>query len=165
MNQRIRAREVRVINHDGTQLGIMQIDDALAAADREGLDLVEVSPNANPPVCRIMDYGKYKYEQKKKASDARKSQHVTHLKEVKFRPGTSTHDFEFKLNNVRRFLKEGHKAKITITFRGRQIAYPDLGRQLLGRVAEATKEEAVVEQHPRFEGRNMTMILAPPSQH
>ncbi len=143
----------------------MQIDDARETADRESLDLVEVSPNAAPPVCRIMDYGKYKYEQKKKASDARKSQHVTHLKEVKFRPGTSIHDFDFKLNNVRRFLKEGHKAKITITFRGRQIAYPDLGRKLLGRVAEATKEEAVVEQYPRFEGRNMTMILAPPSQH
>ena len=115
-----------MINHDGTQLGIMLIDDALEAAENEGLDLVEVSPTAAPPVCRIMDYGKYKYEQKKKANEAKKSQHLTLLKEVKFRPSTSIHDFDFKLNNVKRFLKEGNKAKITITFRGRQIAYPAL---------------------------------------
>lgn len=164
MNKKIRAREVRVINHEGIQLGIMQIDDALAASDNEGLDLVEVSPTASPPVCRIMDYGKYKYEQKKKANEAKKSQHMTVLKEVKFRPSTSIHDFDFKLNNVKRFLKEGNKAKVTITFRGRQIAYPDRGRKILGRIAEATQEEGVVEQHPKFEGRNMTMIIAPHSQ-
>jgi translation initiation factor IF-3 len=157
--------EVRVINHDGTQLGILPINEALQAAENETLDLVEVSPNANPPVCRIMDYGKYKYEQKKKANEARKSQHTTQLKEVKFRPNTSSHDFDFKLNNVKRFLKEGNKAKITITFRGRQIAYPQLGRDILGRIAEATKDEAVVEQHAKFEGRNMTMILAPQPHH
>ena len=158
-------REVRVINHDGTQLGILPIEEALEAAESEGLDLVEVSPTATPPVCRVMDYGKYKYEQKKKASDARKNQHTTLLKEVKFRPNTSVHDFEFKLNNVKRFLKDGNKAKITITFRGRQITHPELGRALLSRVAEAIKEEAVIEQHAKFEGRNMTMILAPPSQN
>lgn len=158
-------REVRVINHDGTQLGILPIEEALEAAEREGLDLVEVSPTAAPPVCRVMDYGKYKYEQKKKASDARKSQHTTLLKEVKFRPNTSVHDFEFKLNNVKRFLKDGNKAKITITFRGRQITHPELGRALLTRVAEAIKEEGVIEQHAKFEGRNMTMILAPQSQN
>jgi translation initiation factor IF-3 len=156
---------VRVINHDGAQLGILPIREALETADREGLDLVEVSPNASPPVCRIMDYGKYKYEQKKKASDARKSQHVTHLKEVKFRPGTSGHDFDFKLNNIRRFLGEGHKAKVTITFRGREIAYPDLGRQMLGRIAEATKDVSAIELQAKFEGRNMIMILAPTHHH
>ena len=132
-------REGRVINHDGTQLGILPIEEALEAAESEGLDLVEVSPTATPPVCRVMDYGKYKYEQKKKASDARKNQHTTLLKEVKFRPNTSVHDFEFKLNNVKRFLKDGNKAKITITFRGRQITHPELGRALLSRVAEAIK--------------------------
>jgi translation initiation factor IF-3 len=152
---------VRVINHDGTQLGILPIKEALETADREGLDLVEVSPNTSPPVCRIMDYGKYKYEQKKKTSDARRSQHVTHLKEVKFRPGTSEHDFEFKLHNIRRFLGEGHKAKVTITFRGREIAYPDLGRQMLRRIAEATMDVSAVESQAKFEGRNMIMILAP----
>jgi translation initiation factor IF-3 len=152
---------VRVINHDGTQLGILPIKEALETADQEGLDLVEVSPNTSPPVCRIMDYGKYKYEQKKKTSDARRSQHVMHLKEVKFRPGTSEHDFEFKLNNIRRFLGEGHKAKVTITFRGREIAYPDLGRQMLRRIAEATKDVSAVESQAKFEGRNMIMILAP----
>jgi len=155
---------VRVINHDGTQLGVLPIRDALELAERENLDIVEVSPNSNPPVCRIMDYGKFKYEQKKKASDARKTQHVMLLKEVKFRPNTSEHDYEFKLNNIRRFLEEGHKAKVTITFRGREIAYPDHGRQMLQRIAEATKDRSTVESFPRFEGRAMIMILAPTSQ-
>ena len=154
-----------MINHDGGQLGVMPIREALEAAERENLDLVEVSPNAAPPVCRIMDYGKYKYEQKKKASDARKSQHVTHLKEVKFRPNTSEHDYDFKVNNIRRFLEEGHKAKVTITFRGREIAYPELGRQVLERIADAMKDKSIIEMPARFEGRNMIMILAPQAHH
>jgi len=156
---------VRVINHDGTQLGVLPLREALELAERENLDIVEVSPNSTPPVCRIMDYGKYKYEQKKKAGEARKSQHVTLLKEVKFRPNTSEHDYEFKVNNIRRFLEEGHKAKVTITFRGREIAYPDHGRQMLLRIAEATKDHSVVESAARFEGRSMIMILAPTASH
>jgi len=150
-----------VIDPDGVQLGIMPIEEALAAAEERGLDLVEVAPNARPPVCRIMDYGKYKYEEARKARLARKKQHQVQVKEVKFRPGIEAHDFEFKVRHARRFLQEGDKVKATMMFRGRQMAHPELGREVLDRVAQAVEDVGKVEVEPTMEGRNMTMILAP----
>jgi translation initiation factor IF-3 len=161
INRAIRVKEVRVIDPEGKQLGIMPLAEALRAAANYDLDLVEVSPKSDPPVCRIMDYGKFKYQQQKKAHDAKKKQAVAHLKEVKMRPKTEEHDFQFKLRHIERFLKEGNKTKITIVFRGRELAHPDLGRNMINRVVEETKEYGRVEQDPRFEGRNFIMILAP----
>jgi translation initiation factor IF-3 len=161
INREIRAREVRVIDPDGKQLGILPLFEALRAASNLELDLVEVSPKSEPPVCRIMDYGKFKYQQRKKDQEARKKQVVIHLKEVKMRPKTEVHDFQFKLRHIERFLKEGNKIKVTIVFRGREMAHPDLGRKMLMRVTEETKEWAKVEQEPKFEGRNCVMVLAP----
>ncbi len=152
---------MRLIAADGTQLGIVPTEVALAKAEEEGLDLVEISPTARPPVCKIMDYGKYKYEAKKKAAEARKKQVVVQLKEVKLRPKTDEHDYEVKVRNVRRFLEEGNKARITIMFRGREIAHKEIGQRLLQKVAEDVKEFGVIEQAPRLEGRQMFMILAP----
>ncbi|WP_367616434.1 translation initiation factor IF-3 [Corallococcus exercitus] len=160
-NRRIRAREVRVVGPNAEQLGVMSLEAALTRAQADGLDLVEISPMAKPPVCKIMDYGKFKYEEKKKASDAKKKQVVVHLKEVKLRPKTEEHDYEFKVRNVRRFLEEGNKAKITIQFRGREITHKELGSAILDDVTKDLKEIAVVEQNPRMEGRQMFMILAP----
>ncbi|GMT99458.1 hypothetical protein KH5H1_35770 [Corallococcus caeni] len=160
-NRRIRAREVRVVGPNAEQLGVMSLESALTRAQADGLDLVEISPMAKPPVCKIMDYGKFKYEEKKKASDAKKKQVVVHLKEVKLRPKTEEHDYEFKVRNVRRFLEEGNKAKITIQFRGREITHKELGSAILDDVTKDLKEIAVVEQNPRMEGRQMFMILAP----
>src|SRR5690606_15513028 len=139
----------------------MSIEEALAAAEARGLDLVEVAPNARPPVTRIMDYGKYKYEEARKARQARKKQHHVQVKEVKFRPGIEPHDFEFKLRHARRFLEEGNKVKATMMFRGRQMAHPELGREVLFRVAEAVEDVGRIESEPSLEGRNMTMVLAP----
>lgn len=139
----------------------MPVEQALAAAEERGLDLVEVAPNARPPVCRIMDYGKYKYEEARKARQARKKQHQVTVKEVKFRPGIEAHDFEFKVRHARRFLEEGDKVKATMMFRGRQMAHPELGREVLDRVAQAVDDVGKVESEPTMEGRNMTMILAP----
>ncbi len=161
VNERIRIKEVRVISQDGTQLGILPIEQALHAAYEQHLDLVEVAPEARPPVCRIMDYGKYRYEQAKKAREAKKKQTVIELKEIKLRPKTEEHDFQFKARHAERFLKEGNKAKITMMFRGREMIRMDRGKALLDRFVEALKEVAVVEQAPKVEGRNMTMILAP----
>lgn len=161
INREIRAKEVRVIDPDGKQLGVITVMEALRAAANFELDLVEVSPKSDPPVCRIMDYGKFKYQQSKKAHDARKRQAVVHLKEVKMRPKTEEHDFQFKLRHIERFLKEGNKTKITIVFRGRELAHPDIGRNMMGRVTEEAKEWGKVEQLPKFEGRNFTMVLAP----
>ncbi len=161
MNRQIRISPVRVISAEGAQLGIMPVDEALAAAESQGLDLVEVAPNARPPVVRIMDYGKFKYEQARKAREARKKQHQIHIKEVKFRPGIEPHDFEFKIRHARRFLEEGNKVKATMMFRGRQMAHPELGREVLIRVAQALEDVGRVEADPLLEGRNMTMILAP----
>jgi translation initiation factor IF-3 len=161
VNRQIRISPVRVIDPDGVQLGIMPIEEALAAAEERGLDLVEVAPNARPPVCRIMDYGKYKYEEARKARLARKKQHQVQVKEVKFRPGIEAHDFEFKVRHARRFLQEGDKVKATMMFRGRQVAHPELGREVLDRVAQAVEDVGKVEIEPTMEGRNMTMILAP----
>ncbi|NBD09116.1 translation initiation factor IF-3 [Corallococcus silvisoli] len=160
-NRRIRAREVRVVGPNAEQLGVMSIEAALTRAQADGLDLVEISPMAKPPVCKIMDYGKFKYEEKKKASETKKKQVVVHLKEVKLRPKTEEHDYEFKVRNVRRFLEEGNKAKITIMFRGREITHKELGSAILEDVTKDLKEVAVVEQNPRMEGRQMFMILAP----
>ncbi len=161
MNRQIRISPLRVIAADGAQLGIMDVDTALAAAVDQGLDLVEVAPLARPPVVRIMDYGKFKFEQAKMARQAKKKQHVIHLKEVKFRPGIEEHDFATKTRHAREFLAEGNKVKVTLMFRGRQIAHPELGRVVVNRVAAALADVAKVETEPKFEGKFMTMILTP----
>jgi len=161
INRAIRVKEVRVIDPEGKQLGILPIFEALRVASSFDLDLVEVSPKSEPPVCRIMDYGKFKYQQQKKAHDAKKKQAIIHLKEVKMRPKTEEHDFQFKLRHIERFLKEGNKIKITVVFRGRELTHPDLGRNMINRVVEGIKEIGKVEQEPKFEGRNYIMILAP----
>jgi translation initiation factor IF-3 len=152
---------VRVIDENGQQVGIMSLGDALRLAESKELDLVEVSPMARPPVCRIMDYGKFKYEQAKKAQEARKKQAVVSIKEIKMRPKTDEHDFDFKLKNVRRFLGEGSKTKITVVFRGREMAHPEFGRRMLDRVTDELKDVATIEQSPRMEGRTISMIVAP----
>lgn len=150
-----------MIGAAGEQLGILPTEVALQRAQAEGMDLVEISPMAKPPVCKLMDYGKFKYETKKKASEAKKKQMVVQLKEVKLRPKTEEHDYEFKVKNVRRFLEEGNKARVTIMFRGREITHKEIGNQILQEVIEDVKEVGVVEQPPRQEGRQMFMILAP----
>lgn len=159
MNERIRVPEVRVIGTDGAQLGVMSPEEGLRLAEEQGLDLVEVAPNSRPPVCRIMDYGRYKYEQKKKSGKGKG--HPTALKEVKLRPGTDQHDLEFKLRNARRFLKEGDKVKVTVMFRGREIVHRSLGHEQLQRVRELLGNLANVENPPRMEGRFLSMILVP----
>ncbi|MEE9172383.1 MAG: translation initiation factor IF-3 [candidate division NC10 bacterium] len=161
INERIRVREIRVISSDGAQLGIMSPEEALEKAQGLGLDLVEVAPQAQPPVCRILDYGKYRYEQSKKAREAKKKQTVIQLKEIKLRPKTDEHDFNFKARHVERFIRAGHKAKVTMMFRGREMVHTELGRRQLDRLAELLKDVATLEQSPRLEGRNMTMILTP----
>jgi translation initiation factor IF-3 len=161
VNRQIRISPVRVIGDDGEQLGIMPVEEALEAAEAQGLDLVEVAPNSRPPVVRIMDYGKYKYEQSRKARQAKKKQHTTQVKEVKFRPGIEAHDLEFKLRHARRFLEEGNKVKTTMMFRGRQLAHPELGREVLDRVASELEDVGRIESQPKLEGRNMIMVLAP----
>src|SRR4051812_35036955 len=160
-NRRIRARELRVIGPEGEQLGVIPLEVALAKAAEFGLDLVEVSPMAKPPVCKIMDYGKFKYETKKKANEAKKKQTVVKLKEVKFRPKTEEHDYAFKTKNIRDFLEEGNKARCTVMFRGREITHREIGQAILTRIATDLKDLAVVEQSPRLEGRLLFMILAP----
>ena len=162
INREIRAKEVRVIDSEGKQLGILPLVEALRVAANADLDLVEVSPKSEPPVCRIMDFGKFKYQQSKKAHDAKKKQAVVHLKEVKLRAKTEEHDLEFKLRHIERFLKEGNKTKVTIIFKGREITHSDLGKQMMGRIAEKAKEWGKIEQPAKFEGRNYVMILAPP---
>ncbi|MEN6484215.1 MAG: translation initiation factor IF-3 [Syntrophobacteraceae bacterium] len=161
VNERIRASEVRVIGVDGEQLGVLPIRKALELAAQGELDLVEVAPNADPPVCKIMDYGKFKYQQNKRSQEAKKKQTVIQVKEVKVRPKTDEHDLEVKIRHVRRFLGQKDKAKVTILFRGREIAYADQGMKVLDRIRDELKDEAVVEQAPKMEGRNMVMILAP----
>jgi len=150
-----------VIGVNGEQVGIMSIQEALAAADSAGLDLVEVAPTADPPVCRIMDYGKFLFEQNKKAQSARRKQKQTQIKEVKFRPGTEEGDYQVKLRNLVRFLTHGDKAKVTLRFRGRELAHQELGVQLLQRVQKDLEEYGTVEQFPQLEGRQMVMVIAP----
>ena len=155
MNNQIRAREIRVIGADGSQLGVMTPQDALRLAQQKELDLVEVAASANPPVCRIMDYGKYRYTQKKKAQESRKRSTATVLKEVKVGSMTSVHDVEFKMGHIKSFLAEGHRVKVSVFFRGRSITHPELGRKMLDSIAEKLKDTASVEQTPRLEGRSM----------
>jgi len=163
VNDKIRGPEVRVIGHDGQQLGIIPIRKALELAALEHLDLVEVAPNADPPVCKIMDYGKFKYQQNKRSQEAKKKQTVIQVKEVKIRPKTDEHDLQVKIRHIKRFLSQKDKAKVTILFRGREIAYSDQGFKVLERIKEELKEEIVIEQHPKMEGRNLIMIVAPKS--
>jgi translation initiation factor IF-3 len=148
-----------LIDQDGEQAGIVTVEQALELAVAQSMDLVEIAPNAEPPVCRIMDYGKYRFEQAKKGQAAKKKQKVTHVKEVKFRPGTETADYQVKMRNVRRFLEGGDKVKVTLRFRGREMAHQDLGAEMLKRVRDDLINEAVVEQMPKMEGRQMTMMI------
>ncbi len=159
MNTNIRAREVRVIDADGAQLGVMQTSDALRIAQTKELDLVEVAAAANPPVCRIMDFGKYRYAQKKKAQESRKKSAATLLKEVKVGSQTSVHDVDFKVGHIRGFIGEGHRVKVTVFFRGRSITHPELGRAMLDRIAEKVADVATIDQPARMEGRSMSMML------
>lgn len=161
INEEIHIREVRVTSATGEQLGIMATRDALLLAEEQHLDLVEVAPKAKPPVCRIMDFGKYRYEQQKRDKEAKKKQKIITLKEVKLRPHIEQHDFDVKLKNALRFLEEGNKVKVTIMFRGREMSHQELGRDVLHRVAERLKELVIIERDPKLEGKNMIMILAP----
>lgn len=161
INEMIRAREVRVIDDEGGPIGILSIADALAAAEQRGLDLVEVAPEALPPVCRIMDYGKYKYQQSKRAAEAKKKTARVEIKEVKMRPKTEDHDFQFKVKNARRFLEEGNKVKVTVMFRGREVTHPEFGRRLIERIVTEVADIAQPESMPGMTGRFMTMVLAP----
>ncbi len=161
INRDIRARQVRVVDDEGELLGILTVPEALAAADERGLDLVEVSPNADPPVCRIMDYGKYKYQASKRAAEAKKKSAKVEVKEVKMRPKTEEHDFQVKLRNARRFLDDGNRVKVTVMFRGREVTHPEFGRRLMEKLAEQVADIAQVEMMPRMAGRFMTMVVAP----
>ena len=152
---------MRVIGSSGEQIGILSIDEALGRATEAGLDLVEVSPTAEPPVCRIMDYGKFVFEQNKKAQSSRRKQKQIHVKEVKFRPGTEEGDYQVKLRNLIRFLTHGDKTKVTLRFRGREMAHKELGAELLKRVQSDLDEYGTVEQQPQLEGRQMVMVIAP----
>ncbi len=160
-NEEIEAVEVRVIGSDGEQQGVMRVAEAIELAKDEGLDLVEVAPTADPPVCRIMDFGKYLFEQNKKAQSAKRKQKQTHVKEIKFRPGTDEGDYQVKLKKLVQFLEHGDKTKITLRFRGREMAHQELGANLLARVREDLEEYGVVEQMPQMEGRQMIMVMSP----
>ncbi|MEG6512482.1 translation initiation factor IF-3 [Desulforamulus ruminis] len=164
MNEEIRAREVRVVDADNNQLGIMPAKEALRLAEERQLDLVEVAPMAKPPVCRIMDFGKFKYEQSKREKEAKKKQRIIQVKEVKLRPRIEDHDYQVKAKNAERFLKDGDKVKVTIMFRGREIVHTQLGHKLLIRLAEDLKDLCTVERQPKLEGKNMIMILAPKNE-
>ncbi len=161
VNEMIRAPQVRVIDDEGQMLGVLTVQEAIKIAKDRGLDLLEVSPTATPPVCKITDYGKYKYEKKKKTQDAKKKQVVINVKEVQIRPVIDDHDLEVKINNIKRFLQDGDKAKITVTFRGREIAYADHGHKLIHKLIEDMKEFGVVESPPKLEGKRLTVVLAP----
>ncbi len=161
INEKIRADQVRLIGPEGEQVGIVDIREALSYADRLNLDLVEVAPMATPPVCKVMDYGKYRYEQEQKAKEARKRQTTISIKEIKLRPKIDDHDFATKKGHVERFLKNGDKVKLTIMFRGRELVHPHLGERLLRRMAEDLVEIGEVESQPNLDGRNMVMMLAP----
>jgi translation initiation factor IF-3 len=161
VNGRIRAPEIRLIGADGENLGVVDPRKALMLAEEAGLDLVEISPNATPPVCKIMDFGKYKYETQKREAEARKKQKIIEIKEIKFRPGTDKHDYDVKMRSVMKFLEEGDKVKITLRFRGREMAHQELGLDLLNRVAEDVKDVAKIENMPKLEGRQMVMMIAP----
>ncbi len=161
VNNRIRAPQVRLIDETGAQLGIVQLREALTLAEQRGLDLMEVAPNAVPPVCRIVDYGKFRYEQTKKDREARKNQKQAELKEVRLKPKTDDHDLEVKAKQARKFLLGGDKVKFTVRFRGREIFHPDIGREMLEQMAEDLRDVAIVEQRPLMEGRALSLLLAP----
>ena len=161
MNADILNEEVRCIAPDGEQLGVMKTEDAIAEADSQGLDLVEVSPNADPPVCKILDYGKFKFEAQKKRNEAKKKQKVIEVKEIKLRPNIDEHDYQVKMRSVQKFLDEGDKVKVTLRFRGREMAHQELGVNVLNRVREDTDEVAKIEAFPKLEGRQMIMVIAP----
>ena len=161
INEEIRAKEVRVVSDTNEQLGIMTLRDAIHIAEDQGLDLVEVAPNGRPPVCRIMNYGKYRYEQQKRDKEAKKKQKVFQLKEVKLRPNIEAHDFNVKLKNAQRFLNDGNKVKVTIMFRGREMTHPELGEEVLERFAKELGDLIIREKTPKLEGRNLTMVVGP----
>jgi len=164
VNERIRIREVRLIDEAGEQVGIIQTRDALEMARERGLDLVEVAPNAVPPVCRLMDYGKYRYEQSRKERESRKNQHIVELKEVRIRPKIDDHDLETKGRQAAKFLDAGDKVKLVVTFRGREMAHPDIGKGLLDQLADLLRTHGSIEQTPRLEGRAMVMMMNPLKQ-
>jgi translation initiation factor IF-3 len=161
INEEIRNREVQLIDQNGTNHGVTEIQRALEMAQQAGLDLVEIAPNSSPPVCKILDFGKYKYQAQKKAAEARKKQKVVEIKEIKIRPMIDDHDYDVKMRSMKRFFEEGDKVKVTLRFRGREMAHQELGVQLLERVKGDTANLAKVEQEPKFEGRQMIMVLAP----
>ncbi|MGA7105681.1 MAG: translation initiation factor IF-3 [Candidatus Deferrimicrobiaceae bacterium] len=161
INRNIRAKEVRVIDPDGNQIGVIPTYKAIAVANDFGLDLVEISPNASPPVCKIMDYGRFKYERTKKKQEAKKKQTTFQLKEIKVRPKTGEHDLNTKINHIKKFLDKKDKVKVTVIFRGREITLTNLGKELLEKIVQETEEVALLEQPPKFEGRTMVMVLAP----
>ena len=160
-NERIKALDVQVIGSEGKNLGVMQLKQAIQLAKDEGLDLIEISPNANPPVCKIMDMGKYKYDLQKKANQAKKKQKIVSLKEIKLRPGTEIHDYNFKIKNAKKFLAKGDKVKFTVKFKGREMQHVQLGKNLMERIIADTKDIGQVEVNPKFEGRQMIMIIQP----
>ena len=161
VNEKIRALDVQVIGSAGDNLGVLTLKKAIEIAKDESLDLIEISPNANPPVCKIMDIGKYKYDLQKKASLAKKKQKVVSLKELKLRPGTEIHDYNFKLKNAKKFLVKGDKVKFTVKFKGREMQHIQLGKDLMSRIIEDTKEVGKIETHPKFEGKQMIMVIQP----
>jgi translation initiation factor IF-3 len=161
INREIRAASVRVINMDGEQLGVITLTEALAEAAKAGLDLVEVSPTAAPPVCRIMDYGKFRYQQSKKVQVSKKSQTVIQVKEIRLRPKTEEHDLEVKIKHIRKFLDQHNKVKISMMFRGREIAYTDIGRKIMEDLKNTLADGCVIDQQPKLEGRSMIMIISP----
>ena len=160
-NERIRALDVQVIGSDGGNLGAMPLNKAIELAKQEGLDLIEISPNANPPVCKIMDMGKYKYDLQKKANQAKKKQKIVSLKEIKLRPVTGTHDYDFKVKNAKKFIIKGDKVKFTIRFKGRELQHSHLGNELMNKIKEDMKEIGKVELDPKFDGKQMIMVIQP----
>ena len=161
LNEEIRDKELRLIGNGGDQLGIMSAEEALRIADERGLDLVKISPQANPPVCKLMDYGKYRFEQSKREKEARKNQHVVEIKEIRMSPGIDVGDFNVKLKNAQKFLADGDRVKVSVRFRGREMAHTDIGKKLLDRFAEQCAEVANVDKGAKLEGRNMSMFLSP----
>ncbi|MGA2525139.1 MAG: translation initiation factor IF-3 [Smithellaceae bacterium] len=161
INREIKSATVRVITEEAKQLGVISLEEALAYAEKAGLDLVEVSPTAEPPVCKIMDYGKYRYKQSKKLHDAKKSQTVIHVKEIRLRPKTEEHDVQVKVKHIKKFLEKHDKVKISLMFRGREIAFTEIGRKLMEEIKSQLADDCVIDQEPRLEGRNMVMIVSP----
>ena len=160
-NNRISSPDVQVIASDGENLGVMNTNEAISMAKNQGLDLIEIAPNTNPPVCKIMDMGKYKYDAQKKANLAKKKQKIVSLKEIKLRPGTETHDYNFKIKNAKKFISKGDKVKFTVKFKGREMQHTELGKELMNKIIDETKDIAKVESQPKFEGKQMVMIIQP----